>query len=66
MTDLLARELGAPYATRWPTLKADSRLWGDGLIAQEFVRGALHPGLAKDLYSSTSKVLAERVAKSLI
>ena len=66
MADLPVGELGAPYATRWVTLKADSRIWGDGPTAQEFIRGAFHPIMAKDLYCSPSEVLADRVAKSLV
>ena len=45
---------------------ANSCIWGDGLTAKEFIRGALQPTIAKDLYSSTSEVLVEQVAKSLI
>ncbi|THU61033.1 hypothetical protein C4D60_Mb07t19010 [Musa balbisiana] len=66
MTSLPAGVPGAPYAARWPDLKADSRIWADGATAQEFVRGALHPALAKELYGSTSEVLADRAAKSLV
>ena len=66
MVDLPVGEPEVPYIARWLSLKADSHLWGDGQTAQEFIRGALHPALAKDLYSSTSKVLVEQAAKSLI
>ncbi|CAL9114803.1 unnamed protein product [Musa acuminata var. zebrina] len=66
MADLPIGEPGAPYTARWSTLKANNCPWGDGEIAQEFVRGVLHPSLAKDLYCSDSEVLVERVAKSLI
>ncbi|THU48458.1 hypothetical protein C4D60_Mb09t26470 [Musa balbisiana] len=66
MTSLPVGVPGAPYAARWPDLKADSRIWADGATAQEFVRGALHPALAKELYSCTSEVLADRAAKSLV
>ncbi|THU57199.1 hypothetical protein C4D60_Mb03t00980 [Musa balbisiana] len=66
MTSLPAGVPGAPYAARWPDLKADSRIWADGATAQEFVRGALHPALAKELYGSTSEVLADRATKSLV
>ncbi|THU58501.1 hypothetical protein C4D60_Mb03t14970 [Musa balbisiana] len=66
MADLSVRELGAPYAARWSALEADNRPWGDGETAQKFVRVALHPSLAKELYSSDSEVLVERAAKSLV
>ncbi|THU45979.1 hypothetical protein C4D60_Mb09t00090 [Musa balbisiana] len=55
MAGLPAGELGAPYGTRWPDLKADSRIWADGPTAQEFIQGALHPIMAKELYCSTSE-----------
>ncbi|THU58332.1 hypothetical protein C4D60_Mb03t13100 [Musa balbisiana] len=66
MSDLSVEELGIPYASRWMMLKADSHIWGDGPTAQEFIQGALHPALAKDLYCSLSEVLADRAAKSLV
>ena len=37
-----------------------------GLTAQEFIRGTLHPTMAKELYGSTSEVLADQAAKSLV
>ncbi|THU54597.1 hypothetical protein C4D60_Mb10t26790 [Musa balbisiana] len=64
--DLPMGEPGAPYASRWATLKADSRIWADGSAAQEFSRGALHPVLAKELYCSSSVVLMDRAARSLV
>ncbi|THU68675.1 hypothetical protein C4D60_Mb08t06350 [Musa balbisiana] len=66
MADLPAEEPRAPYAARWSALKVDNRPWSDGETAQEFIRGALHPLLAKELYSSSSKVLVERAAMRLV
>ena len=66
MADLLAGELGAPYAARWSTLRADNRVWSDEPTTQEFIRGVLHPVIAKDLYGSRFEELAEQVAKSLV
>ena len=66
MANLPTGAAGASYVPRWPGLKADSKVWADGSMAQEFIRGALHPLLAKELYGSTSEVLAERAAKSLV
>lgn len=66
MADLAEEEPGAPYSTRWPTLKAEGRIWSDGLAVQEFSRGMLHPTLAKWLYCSPSVVLMDQAAKSLV
>uniref|UniRef100_A0A804J724 Transposase (putative) gypsy type domain-containing protein n=1 Tax=Musa acuminata subsp. malaccensis TaxID=214687 RepID=A0A804J724_MUSAM len=66
MTCLPMGAAGAPYVPRWSALKADSRVWADGAVAQEFIRGALHPLLAKELYGLTLEVLADRAAKSLV
>ncbi|THU66780.1 hypothetical protein C4D60_Mb05t17820 [Musa balbisiana] len=65
MADLSVGEPGTPYITRWATLKADNRIWGNGPTTQEFIRGALHLAIAKDLYCS-SEVLVEQAAKSLV
>ncbi|THU57376.1 hypothetical protein C4D60_Mb03t02860 [Musa balbisiana] len=65
MADLPAGESGTPYITRWVTFKADNHIWSDGPTAQEFIRGALLPAIAKDL-SCSSEMLAERATKSLV
>ena len=47
-------------------LKADSRIWANGPTAQEFIWGALHSALAKELYCSSSEALEDRAAKSFV
>lgn len=66
MADLPAEESGTPYNPQWTSLQADSRIWGDDSTAREFLQGALHPAMAKELYCSPSKVLANRAAKSFV
>ncbi|THU72493.1 hypothetical protein C4D60_Mb04t12720 [Musa balbisiana] len=55
IADLPEGEPGAPYASRWVTLKTD-----------KFSQGALYLVLAKQLYCSPSIVLMDRVTKSLV
>ncbi|THU58926.1 hypothetical protein C4D60_Mb03t19630 [Musa balbisiana] len=66
MVDLPAGESGTPYASWWLSLKDDNRIWVDRPIAQEFIRGALHPAMAKELYYSSSELLMDRAAKLFI
>ena len=66
MADLPAGEPGAAYTPRWPSLKTNSRLWGDGPTAREFLRGALHPTMAKELYCTPTEALVDRTTKSFV
>ncbi|CAL9065883.1 unnamed protein product [Musa banksii] len=66
MVDLSTREPGTPYTPRWTSLQAYSRIWGDGSTTREFLRGALHPAMAKELYCSPSEALADRAAKLFV
>ena len=56
MADLLVGEPGTPYASRWANLKANSRIWANRVSAQEFIRGALYPAMAKELYYTSSEL----------
>ncbi|RRT74797.1 hypothetical protein B296_00001599 [Ensete ventricosum] len=70
----MPRTSSAPWPsqpTLAPTTKAISRarprdVWSDGASIAAYERGALCPGIAKLLYGSTSRVLIEKDAKSLI
>ncbi|THU54594.1 hypothetical protein C4D60_Mb10t26760 [Musa balbisiana] len=54
----LARAVGAiprgeaadPLVGRWEGLTRGSRVWADGECAAGFIRGGLHPDIARDLY----------------
>ncbi|RRT72195.1 hypothetical protein B296_00010328 [Ensete ventricosum] len=43
-----------------------TRVWIEGLLVKEYLRGALHPTLAKKLYECSSEKLMNRAAKSAI
>ena len=70
----LAREVGTlprsaatdPLVGRWDGLTRGSRVWAEGDSAAEFVRGGLHPDIARDLYTLPSEVLLGKSAKSLL
>uniref|UniRef100_A0A804HXK5 Uncharacterized protein n=1 Tax=Musa acuminata subsp. malaccensis TaxID=214687 RepID=A0A804HXK5_MUSAM len=70
----LAWEVGAlprgattdPLTGRWDDLTRGSRVWADGDCAARFVRGGLHPDIARDLYTLSSEVLLSKSAKSLL
>ena len=66
MANLPTGEPRTPYASRWANLKVDSQIWANGSTTQEFIRGALHPTLAKELYYSSSEALVDRAAKSFV
>ncbi|RRT72099.1 hypothetical protein B296_00034829 [Ensete ventricosum] len=48
---------------RWPNLVTSFGVWTDGPLVAEYVRGALHPSLTKQLYKATSEELMDRAAK---
>ncbi|XP_065001639.1 uncharacterized protein LOC135634875 [Musa acuminata AAA Group] len=70
----LVREVGAlprgmatdPLVARWDGLTRGTRVWAEGDSAGRFIRGGLHPDIARDLYSLPSDVLLSKAAKSLL
>ncbi|THU56153.1 hypothetical protein C4D60_Mb11t14250 [Musa balbisiana] len=66
MGDLPRGEASDPLVARWEGLTRGSRVWADGDSAAGFVRGGLHPDIARDLYTLPSEVLLSRSAKSLL
>lgn len=59
-------EASDPLVARWQGLTRGSRVWAEGDSAVEFVRGGLHPDIARDLYTLPSEVLLGKSAKSLL
>ncbi|RZS18957.1 hypothetical protein BHM03_00051290, partial [Ensete ventricosum] len=55
-----------PLKPRWPNLTNSTRVWTERPIAAEYVRGALHPSLAKQLYESPFEELMDQAAKSAV
>ncbi|XP_065038473.1 uncharacterized protein LOC135673429 isoform X3 [Musa acuminata AAA Group] len=64
--DLPQGEPSAPLRARWEGFTRGSRVWADGDSMAGFVRGGLHPDIARDLYTLSSEVLLGRSAKSLL
>ncbi|THU72788.1 hypothetical protein C4D60_Mb04t15870 [Musa balbisiana] len=70
----LARAVGAiprgeaadPLVGRSEGLTRGSRVWADGECATGFIRGGLHPDIARDLYVMPSETLLSKSAKSLL
>ncbi|THU71045.1 hypothetical protein C4D60_Mb08t31390 [Musa balbisiana] len=55
-----------PLVARWAGLTRGDRVWADGDLAASFIRGGLHPEVARDLYTLPSEVLLGKSAKSLL
>ncbi|RWW74367.1 hypothetical protein BHE74_00017691 [Ensete ventricosum] len=51
---------------RWLSIPVSARVWIEGSLAVEYLWGALHPVLAKQLYECSSKELMNRVVKSAV
>ncbi|THU55185.1 hypothetical protein C4D60_Mb11t03890 [Musa balbisiana] len=70
----LARAIGAiprgeaadPLVGRWEGLTRGNRVWAEGDCAAGFIRGRLHPDIARDLYILPSEALLSKSAKSLL
>ncbi|XP_065033859.1 uncharacterized protein LOC135666279 [Musa acuminata AAA Group] len=50
----------------WAGLTCGTRVWADGETAAAFVRGGLHPDLAREMYTLPSDVLFGKSVKSLL
>ncbi|RWV80773.1 hypothetical protein GW17_00057900, partial [Ensete ventricosum] len=49
---------------RWSLIPGSAWVWTEGPLAMEYLRGALHPVLAKQFYECSSEELMNRAAKS--
>ncbi|RRT42914.1 hypothetical protein B296_00044941 [Ensete ventricosum] len=65
MADWASRDLNAAMQARWLNLSYQAKVWDDSEAASEFVRGVLHPTLAKDRYTLPSEVLIARAVKQI-
>ncbi|RWW74047.1 hypothetical protein BHE74_00018008 [Ensete ventricosum] len=65
MSELPGDEAEEPLKARWRNFITSTRVWTDGSVATEYVRGPLHPDLAKQLYEFSSEELIDRAAKSV-
>ncbi|RZS13492.1 hypothetical protein BHM03_00045092 [Ensete ventricosum] len=66
MTRLKCIEGEDPLVPRWSTISGSSPLWTVGPLSGEYLRGALHPTLAKQVYECSSKELMNRAGKSAV
>ncbi|RRT66113.1 hypothetical protein B296_00031123 [Ensete ventricosum] len=48
------------------TISGSSQVWTESPLAGEYLRGALHPALAKQVYEYSSEELMNRVDKSAV
>ncbi|RWW36352.1 hypothetical protein BHE74_00058648 [Ensete ventricosum] len=55
-----------PLVPRWSTISGSSPFWIEGLLFGEYLRGSLHPTLAKQVYECSSKELMDRAEKSVV
>ncbi|RWW50214.1 hypothetical protein BHE74_00043557 [Ensete ventricosum] len=66
MTRLSPSEGEELLTLRWSSIPRSARVWTEGPLAAEYLRGALHPILAKQLYECSSEELMNRAAKSAV
>ncbi|RRT62252.1 hypothetical protein B296_00043529 [Ensete ventricosum] len=66
MTRLKAAEGEDPLVPRWLAISGSSQGWTEGPLSGEYLRGALHPVLAKQVYECSSKELMNRASRSAI
>ncbi|RRT33479.1 hypothetical protein B296_00048320 [Ensete ventricosum] len=64
MTQLKLIDSEDPLVSRWSAIFGSSLVWTEGLLAGEYLQGALHPTLAKQVYEYSSEELMNRVDKS--
>ena len=65
VSELLPGELSDPLVPRWEGLSRGSKIWAGGDPSAAFLRGALHPDMARDLYVLPSEALLNKSAQSL-
>ena len=58
-------EASDPLVARWGGLSRGDKVWAGGESFAAFLRGALHPDMARDLYTLPSEALLGKSAKSL-
>ncbi|RZR99253.1 hypothetical protein BHM03_00028767 [Ensete ventricosum] len=64
MTGLKTVEGEDPLISRWSAISELSQVWTEGPLFGEYLRGALHPALAKQVYECSSEELMNRARKS--
>ncbi|RWV80836.1 hypothetical protein GW17_00057822 [Ensete ventricosum] len=66
MTRLRCADSEDPLVPRWSTISGSSQFWTEGLLFREYLRGALHPILVKQVYECSSEELMNQADKSAV
>ncbi|RRT59480.1 hypothetical protein B296_00045782 [Ensete ventricosum] len=66
MTRLKVTKVEDPLMPRWSAIAGSSQFWTEGPLSGEYLREALHPALAKQVYECSSEELMNRANKSAI
>ncbi|RWW49803.1 hypothetical protein BHE74_00043979 [Ensete ventricosum] len=66
MSELPQAKAEEPLKARWSNLTSSTWVWTDELVTAEYVRGALHPSLVKQLYECSFKELMDRATKLVV
>ncbi|RZS03894.1 hypothetical protein BHM03_00034133, partial [Ensete ventricosum] len=66
ISKLLPAEAEEQQKVWWLNFTSSTQVWTNELVAAEYVRGALHPTLAKQLYEYSSEELMDQAAKSTV
>ncbi|RRT58419.1 hypothetical protein B296_00043872 [Ensete ventricosum] len=61
MVLLKATEGEDPLVPRWSAISGSSQVWTEGPLVREYLRGASHPILAKQVYECSSEDLINKV-----
>ncbi|RZS11719.1 hypothetical protein BHM03_00043063 [Ensete ventricosum] len=66
MTRLKVVEGEDPLMPRWSVIAGSNQFWTEGPLSGEYLRGALHPTLAKQAFECSSEELVNRASKSIV
>ncbi|RWW38754.1 hypothetical protein BHE74_00055986 [Ensete ventricosum] len=66
MTRLKCADSEDPLVPRWSTISGSSMFWTERPLSGEYLRGALHPALAKQVYKCSSEELMNRNDRALL
>ncbi|RWW63005.1 hypothetical protein BHE74_00029842 [Ensete ventricosum] len=66
MTRLKATEGEDPLVSRWLAISGSSQVWTEGPLSGEYLRGALHPVPAKQVYECSFEELMNRAGKLVV
>ncbi|RZS02485.1 hypothetical protein BHM03_00032546 [Ensete ventricosum] len=66
MTQLKTIEGEDLLVPRWSAIFGSTQVWTEGPLTAKYLRRALHPALAKQVYECSSEELMNRVGKSVV